>query len=70
MQFYWEQSHYRSEVGLRILEELLAAGENRAESTFGVELRGDTIEQHLRNFDHSRQKYITDHPKETANIVQ
>lgn len=71
MQHYWEQSHYRSEVGLRILEELLATDEKDgkgANNTFGVELRGDTIEQHLLNFHNSRQQYIADHPKETINI--
>lgn len=70
MQHYWEQSHYRSEVGLRILEKLLQAGERVEEHAFGVLLRGDTIEQHLLNFRQSRQKYIAEHPKETVNIMQ
>jgi hypothetical protein len=70
MQHYWEQSHYRSEVGRRILEELLGAEKNAGDNTFGVELRSDTIEQHLRNFHRSRRQYIADHPKECVNIVQ
>ena len=70
MQNYWEQSHYRSEVGFRILEELLGKGNRGAENTFGVELNGATIEQHLLNFRQSRWQYITEHPKETFNIVQ
>ncbi len=70
MQNYWEQSHYRSEVGLKILEELFAAGQEGQQNTFGVELRGDTIEQHLVNFSHARRQYRADHPKETANILQ
>ncbi len=68
MQNFWEQSHYRSEVGLQILEELLDTGKKTAENTFGVELRSDTIMQHLRNFRYARRQYIIDHPEETANI--
>ncbi|MBU1568008.1 MAG: hypothetical protein KJ630_20595 [Proteobacteria bacterium] len=70
MQHYWEQSHYRGEVGLRILEEMLGKEKRAEDNIFGIELRGDTIEQHLLNFRQSRQQYITEHPKETANIVQ
>ena len=70
MQNYWEQSHYRSEVGLRILDELFEAGKKAEDDIFGFELRSDTIEQHLLNFRNSRRQYITNHPKETFNIVQ
>lgn len=70
MQHYWEQSHYRSEVGLKILEELLDKSNKVEEKAFGVELSGKTIEQHLLNFRQSRQRYITEHPMETTNIVQ
>ncbi len=70
MQNYWEQSHYRSEVGLRILEELFEAGKPAEDNIFGVELRGDTIEQHLLNFRTSRRQYITNHPKDTVKITQ
>lgn len=70
MQNYWEQSHYRSEVGLQILEELLDAGKKTAESAFGVELRSDTILRHLRDFRYARRQYIINHPEETANISQ
>ncbi|MFH0783192.1 MAG: hypothetical protein V2B20_14750 [Pseudomonadota bacterium] len=70
MQNYWEQSHYRSEVGQQILEELLTTGKKSIGDTFGVELRSDTIEQHLLNFRHARRQYIIDHPQETANITR
>jgi hypothetical protein len=70
MQHYWEQSHYRSEVGVKILKEVLEADGKVEEKSFGVELRGDTIEQHLLNFHQTRQQYITNHPKETINILQ
>lgn len=68
MKNYWEQSHYRSEVGQLILEEMLEPGKKTAGNSFGVELRGDTIEQHLARFRHARHQYIIDHPQETANI--
>jgi hypothetical protein len=70
MQHYWEQSHYRSEVGLKILEELLGKGHQGQDKGFGVELRGDTIEQHLLDYHRLRRQYIADHPKETAHIMQ
>ncbi len=69
MQHYWEQSHYRSEVGLSILEKLLETGEKVEENVFGVLLRGDTLEEYLLNFRQSRQQYISEHPKETVNIL-
>ncbi|MFA5907032.1 MAG: hypothetical protein WC836_24105 [Desulfobacula sp.] len=70
MQHYWEQSHYKSEVGERMLEEMLDTGKKISPTAFGVELRGETIEQHLLDFRQARQKYIDDHPKETAAIVR
>ena len=70
MQHYWEQSHYRGEVGLKILEEVMEDGKKTDDNSFGVELRAETIEQHLRNFRQARQQYINTHPKETANIRQ
>ena len=70
MRYYWEQSHYKSEVGQRILEKLLATGGTAEENDFGVELRAETIEQHLQNFRQARRQYIDDHPKETANTRQ
>jgi hypothetical protein len=70
MQHYWEQSHYNGEVGMRILETVLAAGRDTCEGDFGIELHPDTIEEHLFNLRQARQKYIDAHPKETANILR
>jgi hypothetical protein len=70
MKYYWEQSHYNGKVGTRILEEVSATGKGASERAFGAELRPDTIEGHLLNLRQARQKYIKDHPKETANIVR
>lgn len=70
MQHYWEQSHYRGEVGLKILEDLFAAGGREEGNSFGVLLRGDTIEEHLRDFHRKRHQYLVDHPQETGGIAQ
>lgn len=72
MQHYWEQSHYRSEVGEMILERLVAGERAKAVDAgddFGVELSGETIEQHLGRQREKRQRYITEHPRETANMT-
>ncbi len=72
MQYYWEQSHYRSEVGQMILERLFA--KERLEDSgdpdgFGVLLTGETIEGHVERFRENRRRYVTSHPRETANIT-
>ncbi|MDK9707012.1 MAG: hypothetical protein OEL83_08170 [Desulforhopalus sp.] len=69
MQHYWEQSHYRGEVGLKIIEELFAGKGREVAKPFGVLLRGDTIEEHLRDFRQKRLQYLADHPQETADIT-
>jgi hypothetical protein len=69
MQYYWEQSHYRSEVGRMILERLFREGRQDERDDFGVDLSGGTIEQHLREFGTRRRDYISSHPRETGNMT-
>ena len=69
MQYYWEQSHYRSEIGQAILERLFREGQQDERDDFGVELSGATIEQHLREFSTKRRDYISSHPRETRNMI-
>jgi hypothetical protein len=69
MQYYWEQSHYRSEVGQMILERLFREGRQDERDDFGVDLSGGTIEQHLREFGTRRRDYISSHPRETGNMT-
>lgn len=69
MQYYWEHSHYRSEVGQMILERLFRKGRTAAEDDFGVELTGATIERYLSDFHKKRLDYIADHPRETGNMI-
>jgi hypothetical protein len=69
MQHYWEQSHYRSEVGLKILQELLAPKDaSSPDETFGVELRSDSIAESIGNYHRNRQSYMTQHPEEISNL--
>lgn len=69
MQYYWEHSHYRSEVGQIMLEHLFRKNRQDAADDFGVELSGDTIERHISDFRKKRSEYITGHPRETINMT-
>ena len=68
MQNYWEQSHYRSEVGYKILEQLFATAPQPESSDFGIELDNGTIQQYLHNLRKRRSQYIKNHPRETKNL--
>lgn len=68
MQYYWEQSHYRSEVGRMILAKLFSVDIQAEPSEFGVELNGGVIEQHLENMRSSRDRYLKSHPMETSHF--
>ena len=69
MQYYWEHSHYRSEVGQMILARLFAKDQPGAADDFGVELTADNIEEHLRDSRRKLSDYVTSHPKETINMT-
>jgi hypothetical protein len=69
MQYYWEHSHYRSEVGQMILERLFRKERPAAADDFGVELTGATIERHLSDFRKKRLAYISRHSRETGNML-
>ena len=68
MKYYWEHSHYRSEVGAMIIDRLFDQDQPEAADDFGVELTSGNIEQHLRDFRQKRTEYITSHPNETINM--
>lgn len=69
MQNFWEQSHYRSEVGHQILEQLMAKDGQNETNSFGRELTGATIEGHLTDYHNRRGQYLENHPHETRNMV-
>jgi hypothetical protein len=68
MRYYWEQSHYRSEVGRMVLARLFSDDRKAEPSEFGVELNGKVIEQHLENMRSSRDRYLKSHPMETRHF--
>ncbi len=68
MRYYWEQSHYRSEVGRMVLAKLFSVDRKAEPSEFGVELNGKVIEQHLENMRLSRDRYLKSHPMETRHF--
>jgi hypothetical protein len=70
MQYFWEQSHYRSEVGHEILEQLMAKDGQTQANSFGRELTEATIEQHLTDYRNRRRQYLENHPLETRNIAR
>jgi hypothetical protein len=69
MNYFWEQSHYRSEVGYIILEQLFATAPRAGSSDFGSELSNETVQQHLHNVRKKRSQYIKNHPFETKNLT-
>ncbi|MYM89536.1 hypothetical protein GTP91_20450 [Rugamonas sp. FT82W] len=66
MQYYWETSHYRSNVGAMILARMYGAGD--APRDFGVELLPDTVERHLAAMRRARDRYHHEHPEETRMV--
>lgn len=71
MRYYWEQSHYRREVGELILERLFTdtPPDDAGQDDFGVALTGETIEGHLARTRQDRRRYIEEHPRETADML-
>lgn len=70
MQYYWETSHYRRNVGRLILQRMLSNANLSAAQDFGVELTADTLEQHLRTQQTLRQRYLVTHPYEARLVEQ
>lgn len=63
MDNYWEASHYRVNVGQRILARMFGQGES-----FGVELTPVTLPAHQSAQRTARDRYHRDHPSETAMV--
>ncbi|MQA18359.1 hypothetical protein [Rugamonas rivuli] len=66
MQYYWETSHYRSNVGAMIVARMFGRGE--AQDDFGVELRNDNVAGHLARMRAARERYHSAHPEETGIV--
>lgn len=66
MLYYWETSHYRSNVGAMILARMFEQGESAED--FGVELRNDNVATHLARMRAAREHYHDAHPEETRIV--
>jgi hypothetical protein len=55
MQYHWESSHYKNELGLIVLDRLVGDSEF---NNFGVELNLDNIDEHLKQQEINRHNFI------------
>lgn len=62
MQYYWEPSHYRANVGEMVMSRLVGSG--NAAGSFGAEITPGSIEGHLARMREARERYARDHPVE------
>ncbi|WP_445231944.1 hypothetical protein [Duganella rhizosphaerae] len=64
MQYYWETSHYRSNVGAMVLARMF--GGDDAPADFGVELSPEKLAAHQAAMRLARDRYHLAHPVETS----
>lgn len=55
MFYHWESSHYKHELGIKVLDKLYDSGNN---SDFGVDLNIENIDVHLKKQNQKRQKFF------------
>lgn len=67
MQYYWEASHYRDNVGRMILARLFG-GETAVPDDFGVELEPRSLAAHQQAMRDARDRYHASHAQETAFV--
>jgi len=66
MLYYWEASHYRSNVGRMVLARMFGGG--AVAPDFGIDLTPATLPGHLRALRASRDNYHIDHVAETLFV--
>lgn len=69
MQWYWESSHYKKELGDKVLDKIFGIDRNLP-SDFGRQINADNIEQHLAWIRAQQQEYIKSHPADVQEIEQ
>lgn len=65
MAYYWEASHYRTNVGNLILQRLFH-GATPVPADFGIELQPAMMDDHLARLRASRARYQAEHAQESA----
>ena len=68
MRWFWEASHYRSEVGDLILARVLGAKPADAPAAFGVELNRDEAEKALSRVRVEQRDYLDSHADDVAAL--
>jgi hypothetical protein len=68
MEYYWEQSHYKTNVGQFILNKIFLNENVSDQCDFGVELTGSNIENHIENVRILKAVYINSHSYELKNF--
>ena len=69
MHYYWEQSHYKTNVGHMILNRIISKDNIEYDDDFGIELTKKNISQHINKTRELMNKYIQSHPYETKNFT-
>lgn len=69
MHYYWEQSHYKKNVGQMILNRIISKDNIEYDDDFGIELTKKNISQHINKTRELMNKYIQSHPYETKNFT-
>lgn len=71
MRWYWEASHFKQELGDRVLDRLFGyhqPGRTMPED-FGVLLTAENIELHLAQMREQQKRYHETHPRELAEVA-
>jgi hypothetical protein len=70
MQWYWESSHFKKELGDLVLDRLFnyyEPGHNVPED-FGISITTENIEAHLSRLREQQKRYYETHPQEVAEV--
>ena len=70
MQWYWESSHYKKELGDLVLDRIFSYKhpERKIVKGFGVLLNSENIETHLQKLREDRQQWRVLHPEDVVEI--
>jgi hypothetical protein len=69
MQWYWESSHFKKELGNLVLDKLFNYQSQRTVPTdFGILINSQNIEAHLQKLREQQQRYHQTHPQDIAQI--
>lgn len=72
MQWYWDSSHYKKELGNLMLNRIFnyQEGEGASYSNFGVLLTSENINEHIRKIRTDRQNYHNTHADDITEIEE